>query len=879
MNATLPGYNSGEVRKTLEIFCGGSVAEVRIINAFGSKSRTDAGYFSRYEIAAGAIAAHAKHPKNSGIYFVLNEFPADLQNRANNRIAERIESTVSDADIIRRRWLFIDVDPKRPAGISSSEAEWLAARATADAVAAFLASRAFPAPILASSGNGWHLHYRIDVESTPEVTDTVRRSLAALAAKFDSKHVKVYTKVFNAGRVCKLYGTVSRKGDHSPERPHRVSSLERVPDIIHVCDWNKIEALAAEAPKEKAKTTRQRGKTRPRKSVVDRAAAYLAKIPPAVSGESGHDVTFHAACVLVRDFDLSIEDALPILAEWNDRCSPPWSDRELLHKLTDADRAPGERGRALQSDRWGVEPIPRDAGTVDTLQVQRPSVELSTDEKQVVDSVLEVLRQRGDLFVVGGRLCQLSGDTPRLHPLAIPSLREVITSRVLFLAAGEETRCPKFVPENILARFDLSPIPALRRIARQPTILPDGTVTLNPGFSESAGVLACFDADQWPDISAPASKENAQFAIATLRSIVSEFSWESDTDFSVWCALVFSLICRDAVAGNCPAWIADATTPGSGKTLLLSCAYLLATGEQLPLTSYPVTDDEITKRLVTFLSSAEKPAAVAFDNVTRRIGSDCVESYLTCAGNWEQRLLGGNSKLSIPPDSILCFSGNNVSATVDLGRRVLRFRLSPSESPEFRSDFRIPDLLQYVSKNRVELYSLCVVAWRAFKEAGSPSLTENRWGSFEAFSVIRSFLIWSGAGDPCASLRSQRKELDTGTASLAVFLAALQDHSLQSRGLTSGELLRLASDHDDVREALELVCADSLSKLNANRLGQTLHRLKGRFVDGRCLELHEGRARQRYWNVRSSEHLNSGDIGDIGDIVSNPSHESEFQFS
>ena len=145
--------------------------------------------------------------------------------------------------------------------------------------------------------------------------------------------------------------------------------------------------------------------------------------------------------------------------------------------------------------------------------------------------------------------------------------------------------------------------------------------------------------------------------------------------------------------------------------------------------------------------------------------------------------------------------------------------------------------------------------------------------------MIRSFLIWSGAGDPCASLRSQRKELDTGTASLAVFLAALQDHSLQSRGLTSGELLRLASDHDDVREALELVCADSLSKLNANRLGQTLHRLKGRFVDGRCLELHEGRARQRYWNVRSSEHLNSGDIGDIGDIVSNPSHESEFQFS
>jgi len=357
-------FNQADVKRTLDVFCGGSVAEVRIINAFGSKSRTDAGYFSRYEIAAGAIAAHAMHPKNSGIYFVLNEFPADLQNRANNRIAERIDSTASDADITRRKWFFIDCDPKRPAGISSSEAEWLASRATADAVAAFLASRAFPAPILANSGNGWHLHYRIDVPNNDEATETIKNALRAIAQRFDNGSVKIDVKVFNAARVCKLYGTVSRKGDHSPERPHRVSSLERVPDTIHVCDWSKIEALAAEAPKEKPKATRERSKTRPRKSVVDRAAAYLAKIPPAVSGESGHDTTFHAACVLVRDFDLSIEDALPILAEWNERCVPPWSDRELLHKLQDADKAPGERGRALQSDRWEPDPIVRTPAAV-----------------------------------------------------------------------------------------------------------------------------------------------------------------------------------------------------------------------------------------------------------------------------------------------------------------------------------------------------------------------------------------------------------------------------------------------------------------------------------------------------------------------------------
>jgi hypothetical protein len=44
-----------------------------------------------------------------------------------------------------------------------------------------------------------------------------------------------------------------------------------------------------------------------------RAAAYLAKIPPAISGERGHDRKFHAACILVHGFDLSIDDAKPLL--------------------------------------------------------------------------------------------------------------------------------------------------------------------------------------------------------------------------------------------------------------------------------------------------------------------------------------------------------------------------------------------------------------------------------------------------------------------------------------------------------------------------------------------------------------------------------------
>jgi hypothetical protein len=70
--------------------------------------------------------------------------------------------------------------------------------------------------------------------------------------------------------------------------------------------------------------------------ILQRARAYLAKIPPAVSLHRGSNATFYAAQVLVRGFALGQDEAFLVLSEWNARCLPPWSDLELLYKLKDA---------------------------------------------------------------------------------------------------------------------------------------------------------------------------------------------------------------------------------------------------------------------------------------------------------------------------------------------------------------------------------------------------------------------------------------------------------------------------------------------------------------------------------------------------------------
>jgi hypothetical protein len=71
---------------------------------------------------------------------------------------------------------------------------------------------------------------------------------------------------------------------------------------------------------------------------VERAYRYLAVLPPAIQGSHGDVYTFHVCCRLVRGFALEDGEALAVLQDWNNRCQPPWSERELTQKVARARR-------------------------------------------------------------------------------------------------------------------------------------------------------------------------------------------------------------------------------------------------------------------------------------------------------------------------------------------------------------------------------------------------------------------------------------------------------------------------------------------------------------------------------------------------------------
>lgn len=86
---------------------------------------------------------------------------------------------------------------------------------------------------------------------------------------------------------------------------------------------------------------------------IERARKYLEKIPGAVSGNNGHTQTFNAVAHVMIGFDLDTDTARSIiLSDYNPRCEPPWSEREIDHKIRSvAEHCKRERGYLLQADR------------------------------------------------------------------------------------------------------------------------------------------------------------------------------------------------------------------------------------------------------------------------------------------------------------------------------------------------------------------------------------------------------------------------------------------------------------------------------------------------------------------------------------------------
>lgn len=238
--------NEEEIRKAIAIFHPeGREFEVRLVDGKWNA----AGVFNSADVLIDALKA-ARIRNGANAYMTLNRLNDACYARKHRDVfTEYAAPTVSDNDVIGYDWLLIDVDPKRPAGTSSTNDQLKGSRETAKRILTWLKDRGWNDPVICHSGNGTHLVYPIKLENTPERKALMQNVLRVLWMMFADMEMDIDLTTFNPSRICKLYGTVARKGAHTEERPHRMSRILKVPEKIEPVTTHFLEALTELLPK------------------------------------------------------------------------------------------------------------------------------------------------------------------------------------------------------------------------------------------------------------------------------------------------------------------------------------------------------------------------------------------------------------------------------------------------------------------------------------------------------------------------------------------------------------------------------------------------------------------------------------------------------
>lgn len=478
---------------------------------------------------------------------------------------------------------------------------------------------------------------------------------------------------------------------------------------------------------------------------------------------------------------------------------------------------------------------------------------VATAAEQAIISAGLPMFQRGNALVMpvaqqvpasDGREITVAG----FMRLSIDALRDKLCEAGEFLRFNARSKGwiaidpPRDVAAVLLARVGQWNVPVIAGLITAPTLRPNGTLLDKPGFDAQTRLYHVVDIGLVirPGVHNP-TREEAERALADLRDLMSGFPFD-DADGqpgvseAVALAGIITVVVRGAM-DVAPLIAVRAHTPGTGKSLLVDLASLIATGQRCPVTSAAPNIEETEKRLAGLLLAGYP--IVSLDNVNGPIGGD-----LLCQATERPRIsirrLGGSDMTDIEARATLFCTGNNLRIAGDMTRRALLCDLDAKEErPELRT-FKT-DPVAMVLADRGRYVSAALTICRAYVAAGCPAVVP-ALGSYGGWSrMVRAPLVWLGCADPAASMERARgddPELSDVADVIEGWVSAIGDGvTLSVRDLIerteainpeTGEKL-----HRDFRDALRKVALGVKGEINPSRLGRWLASKKGRIVNGK----------------------------------------------
>jgi hypothetical protein len=229
--------------------------------------------------------------------------------------------------------------------------------------------------------------------------------------------------------------------------------------------------------------------------------------------------------------------------------------------------------------------------------------------------------------------------------------------------------------------WDLKQWPGVRHlegIIEAPTMRPDGSLLVTPGYDDLTGLLYLPSGKFEPVPDAP-DQAQATAAAAELLEVVEDFPFASDEHSYAFLSALLTALVRPSIEGPCPVFLLDANVPGTGKNLLCDVIGMLANGRQIARSRCTPDDEEMEKRLLAIALAGDP--LVLFDEVPTgfSVGNGPFNAALTamsCSG----RILGESRwAKDVPSKAVFFACGNNIGTKGDALRRTILIRLESKE--------------------------------------------------------------------------------------------------------------------------------------------------------------------------------------------------------
>ena len=389
--------------------------------------------------------------------------------------------------------------------------------------------------------------------------------------------------------------------------------------------------------------------------------------------------------------------------------------------------------------------------------------------QQVMEAIYQLNRAEPQLFSRHGLLFQVVADENGRYAMRQATLDVLlifVDRAAAFLKMGRNGLIRSFPPERLIGLIIASlgellrdessrvNLPKLIGIAETPVVRRDGTILLRSKPSYDADSFLFFALNPSLsnlDVPELPTDDDLTWARETLHDALDDFCFgePKNVNFANVVMALLTPLMRLFVNDQSPILMINATTPGTGKTLLAKFICVVCLGHIEAVTTAPGSREvgEWRKRIISFLHGGSN--LVIVDNLHFTIESADLCAAVT-APVFVDRLLGTN--LTIRASTTGCFwifTGNGLRPIGDLVRRCFWVLLDAQLSnPTQRTSFRHgqdAEFLEWALNSRTQILRALLILCRHWFVRGCPlSKAPKLFGGFSKWAQLAAVLDCGG---------------------------------------------------------------------------------------------------------------------------------------